>query len=241
MLDFSQESIGGYFDPSSLDKALGYIDAFDSNIDYMYFNEGGLVEAEQFLAGEWDDSNTYAQGSIVTHNESRYIATKFVPTQIAITNTGYWPPYEAYDDNDTLLFSNLEFFRSPSQKSTGTGIKFPNGPKLLPGFNIIFFNTILYSDRGTIGDDERTLFFQLEARQTNGVNVGLQRRHLLTVKEGTIGTYTPIEFWNCRLQYEMPADLQLRYRLSYSENAQNRPRLRYNEMLILHVNSNHKR
>ena len=241
MLDFSQESIGGYFDPSTLEKTLGYIDLFDSTIDYTYFNEGALVEAAQFLAGEWDDTIAYAQGSIVTHNNARYIAQKYVPTQIAITNTAYWQPYEQYDDNDTLLFSNLEFFGSPKQKSTGTGIQFPDGPKILPGFNIILFNTTLYSDRGTIGDDERTLFFQLEARQTNNSNVGLQRRHFLTVKEGTIGMYTPIEFWNVRLQYEMPADLQLRYKLSYSENAQNRPRFRYNEMLILHINSNHKR
>lgn len=241
MLDELQESIGGYFDPASLQKTLDYIGAMDSTIDYIYFNEGALVEAAEFLAGEWNDEIAYAQGSIVTHNEQRYIAKKYVPTQIAITNTAYWQPYSAYDDNNTLLFSNLEFFGSPKQKSTGTGITFPKGPKLLPGFNMIFFNTTLYSDRGTIGDDERTLFFQLETRQPNGTNVGLQRRHFLTVKPDTIGTYTPIEFWNVRLQYEQSADLQLRYKLSYSDNAQNRPRMRYSEMMIIHFNANHKR
>ena len=241
MLNQNEQSIS-YFDNSSLEHALDFIDVLDTPVNYVYFSDGGIHYCEEFDNGTWDSTTEYQKGAIVSYNGSKYKAINSVPANTDITETGYWQPFTNPDSAGNLLFSDFTFFPQANQKSFGHDIQFTDGIKIFPGFTLILFNTSLYSSNGRISAEQRNIDFVLSATNDNtGELTRLQRRYNRTIVQNSCGMYTPVSFWSVIHNYESPLHLQLRWSLPYSETAQNRLGLRYTEIALFNFNAGHKR
>lgn len=241
MLNQNEQSIS-YFDSSSLEQALDFIDVLDTPVNYAYFSDGGIHYCEEFDAGTWDGTLEYQKGSIVTYNDAKYKAVNAVPANTEISNTEYWQSFTNPDNQGNLLFTDFTFFTQATQKSFGHDIQFTDGIKLFPGFNLVLFNTSLYSNSGTISAEQRNIDFVMATTNDNtGVLTRCQRRFNKTIRQNSLGNYTPISFWNVVYDYQEPLHLQLRWNLPFSATAQNRLALRYSEVVVFNFNAGHKR